>query len=242
MVGTLCVLGSGQTTGGPRRPFTNSIGMKFVPIGPGTFRMGSDSGDASEKPAHKITLTKGFYMQVTEVTQAQWQAVMGNSPSRMKGPDLPVEQVSWEDAQEFLKQLNAKEKGARYRLPREAEWEYAARAGLVWEAANLDPVAWSLVNSDYQTHPVGQKQPNGWGLYDMLGNVWEWCADRYGSEYYGKSPPVDPPGPAEGDLRVLRGGAWSLGSWEMGVAVRGRRLPGLKGDGVGFRCVRELGP
>ena len=244
----------------PPREFTNSMGMKFVRIEPGTFLMGSDSGDSDEeKPAHKVTLTKGFYMQMTEVTQKEWQAVMGDNPSSFKGPDLPVEQVSWEDALEFLKKLNAAEKGAKYRLPSEAEWEYAARAGQAGEPANLEAVAWYETNSGKQTHPVGQKQPNAWGLYDMLGNVYEWCADWYDYDFYAKSPSVDPPGPGSGKLRVLRGGSWDLygvmriqrtvdrvsfkfGAGVIHLAARGGDDPALRSKRDGFRCVRELFP
>jgi formylglycine-generating enzyme required for sulfatase activity len=221
--------------------------MKFVLIEPGTFLMGSDSGNADEKPVHKVTLTEGFYMQATEVTQRQWQRVMDNNPSFFKGPNLPADNVSWNDAQEFLKKLNAKEKGARYRLPSEAEWEYAARAGQAGEPPNLEAVAWNRANSGDQTHPVGQKQPNGWGLYDMLGNVWEWCADWHDSEYYANSPPVDPPGPAKGDLfRVLRGGSCVNNPGVGRVAGRSGDYPAdrvsSRGDFVGFRCVREVSP
>jgi len=224
----------------PPRTFTNSIGMKFVRIDPGSFKMGSDRDDAEEKPVHDVTLSKGFYLQATEVTQAQWQAVMGSNPSKFKGPDLPVEQVSWNDAQEFLQKLNAKERGARYRLPTEAEWEYAARAGQAGAPAKLDAVAWYDKNSGTQTHAVGQKQANGWGLYDMLGNVWEWCADWHDSEYYGKSPSVDPPGPTSGTYRVLRGGSWYFNARIARVALRVRDVPASRLYDRGFRCARTL--
>src|ERR1035437_2289810 len=153
----------------PPRQFTNSIGMKFVRIESGWFKMGSDSGDAGEKPVHEVTLSKGFYLQATEVTQAQWEAVMGSNPSDFKGPERPVESVSWDDAQEFLKKLNAKEKDTGYRLPSEAGWEYACRAGGQEPdiAPNLGEVAWWGENSGSETHPAGQKKPNAWGLYDM---------------------------------------------------------------------------
>ena len=226
----------------PSREFTNSVGMKFVLIEPGTFLMGSDTGTSDEKPVHKVTLTEGFYMQVTEVTQAQWQAVMGDNPSTFKGPERPVETVSWNDAQEFLKKLNTKEKGAKYRLPSEAEWEYAARAGQTGEPPNLDAVAWYNKNSDKQTHPVGQKQPNGWGLYDMLGNVAEWCADWWDEEYYAKSPPVDPSGPDKGSLRAERGSSWYYPAESTYVAYRDRPLIVRGLPWGGFRCVRELLP
>jgi formylglycine-generating enzyme required for sulfatase activity len=229
----------------PLREFTNSVGMKFVLIEPGTFLMGAGTPFTWDQPTHKVTLTKGFYMQVTEVTQAQWQAVMGSNPSQFKGPTLPVGQVSWDDAQEFLKKLNAVEKSAKYRLPTEAEWEYAARAGQTGEPPNLDAVAWYGENSDKQTHPVGQKQPNGWGLYDMLGNVAEWCADWYDSKYYTRSPPVDPSGPETGNDRVMRGGSISADSrfWTLfTLTSRGWNGPFRRFPDSGFRCVRELSP
>jgi formylglycine-generating enzyme required for sulfatase activity len=184
--------------------------MKFVWIDPVTFRMGSDDKNPDEKPAHMVTLSKGFYLQTTEVTQRQWEAVMGTNPSQFKGPDRPVETVSWEDAQEFLKKLNAKEKDSRYRLPSEAEWECACRAGGQEpdEAADLDEVAWWGENSSGATHPVGQKQPNAWGLFDMRGNVWEWVEDWYDGGGYAKGRQLDPVGPDSGCFRVLRGGSW----------------------------------
>jgi len=139
-----CVAALCQKPESPPREFTNSVGMKFVWIEPGSFQMGSQHGDADERPVHEVTLTKGFYLQATEVTQDQWVAVMGSNPSYFKGPDRPVEQVNWNDVQEFLQRLNEKEKDSRYRLPTEAEWEYACRAGSQEPdvAANLDEVAW----------------------------------------------------------------------------------------------------
>jgi formylglycine-generating enzyme required for sulfatase activity len=213
------------------REFTNSSGMKFVLIEPGTFVR------ERKKESRRVTLTESFYLQVTEVTQAQWRAVMGNNPSDFVGPNRPVEQVSWNDAQEFLKKLNAKEKGGRYRLPTEAEWEYAARAGDTGKPTNLDAVAWWP--PDRVTHPVGQKEPNGWGLYDMLGNVWEWCEDWYDKDYYRNSPSVNPKGPESGTYRVLRGGSWHSYSH----AREWHRLAGDAGvsmEYIGFRCARDV--
>jgi formylglycine-generating enzyme required for sulfatase activity len=217
--------------------------MKFVWIDPGSFRMGSDDKDADEKPAHTVTLSKGFYLQTTEVTQRQWEAVMGTNPSHFKGPDRPVEMVSWRDAQEFLKKLNAKEKDSRYRLPSEAEWEYACRAGGQEpdEAANLDEVAWWLMNSNRETHPVGQKKPNAWGLFDMRGNVWEWVEDWYGWDTYAKSRQLDPAGPGSGFFWVLRGGSWRFANTvDFRCARRGCRGPGFRVSYVGFRCARTF--
>jgi len=171
------------------------------------------------------------------VTQAQWEAAMGNNPSHFKGPDRPVECVSWNEAQEFLKKLSAKGEG-RFRLPTEAEWEYAARAGSREDRCGpVEEISWYDGNSDWQTHPVGQKLPNAWGLHDMLGNVWEWCQDWFGE--YPKGPVTDPKGPNSGEYRELRGGSWG---GDPGVLRASGRCGGGPGDGgniLGFRCVRE---
>jgi formylglycine-generating enzyme required for sulfatase activity len=179
----------------------NSTSIEFVKIAPGEFVMGCSTGDeacdADEKPAHRVQITKAFEIGKYEVTQAQWQAVMGSNPSTIKGDDHPVETVSKNDAHDFLEHLNAKNDGYRYRLPTEAEWEYAARAGST-KTASLDEVAWYAANSGDETHPVGQKKPNAWGLYDMLGNVREWVEDLYGRDYYSASPLADPTGQQAG--------------------------------------------
>ncbi|MFH1421813.1 MAG: formylglycine-generating enzyme family protein [Planctomycetota bacterium] len=206
--------------------FTNSIGIKFVKIEAGEFMMGSPENEKdrqSDETQHKVKITKPFYIQTTEVTQAQWKAVMGNNPSYFQGParaaaggdDLPVEKVSWDDAQEFIKKLNSKEGKNVYRLPTEAEWEYACRAGSTTrfcygdDESKLRDYAWYQDNSDSKTHPVGTKLPNAWGLYDMHGNVLEWCNDSYDAGYYTSSPANDPQGPTSGEGRVLRGGSWN---------------------------------
>jgi formylglycine-generating enzyme required for sulfatase activity len=236
----LPVAGQQTMPGGPPREFTNSIGMKFVLIEPGTFLMGSDSGEADEKPVHEVTLSKGFYLQTTEVTQAQWQAVMGYNPSFFKGPDRPVESVSWDDVQKFLEKLNAREKDTRYRLPAEAEWEHACRAGGQEPdaAQNLGEVAWWDRNSEGGTHPVGQKRSNAWGLYDMRGNVWEYVQDWYGG--YSPERTVDPQGPASGVNRVLRGGAWcTINSSYFRCAHRSYMWPADTDLSRGFRCARS---
>jgi formylglycine-generating enzyme required for sulfatase activity len=214
--------------------------MKFVRIDPGSFKMGSqDYG-----PVHEVTLSKGFYLQATEVTQTQWEAVMGANPSHFKGPDRPVERVSWDDAQEFLRRLNEREKDTRYRLPTEAEWEYACRAGGQEPdtAPNLDDVAWWGKNSKNETHPVGQKKPNAWGLYDMRGNVMEWVQDGYGP--YSPEAQVDPQGPPSGRARVLRGGSGGNGNAEdLRCACRWFiRRPGswARHPEDGFRCARTF--
>ena len=189
----------------------NTIGMKFRLIQPGSFMMGSEKGDSSEKPVHKVTLTKGFYIGVYEVTQEEWEKVMGSNPSHFKGRKNPVERVSWEDAQEFARKLSEKE-NVMYRLPTEAEWEYACRAGTTaeyyWGDDGIGRYAWYIGNQDGTTHPVGQKKPNAWGLYDMSGNVWEWCGDWYSPAYPADKEAVDPKGAAGGSFRVFRGGSW----------------------------------
>jgi formylglycine-generating enzyme required for sulfatase activity len=180
------------------------LNMEFVKIAPGEFMMGCSVGDIDcnddERPVHRVQITKPFEIGKYEVTQSQWQAVMGSNPSTIKGDDRPVETISRTEAQDFLTKLNARNDGYRYRLPTEAEWEYAARAGSTAPyAGRLDDVAWYAGNSNDETHPVGKKKPNAWGLYDMEGNVREWVEDWYASDYYSRSPVVDPTGPAAGE-------------------------------------------
>lgn len=238
---TPCMGQRNETARTPRKASRNSIGMEFVRIEPGSFNMGSDAGDTDEKPVHQVTLTKGFELQTTEVTQAQWQAVMGNNPSAFKGQNLPVEQVSWTEVQVFLKKLNAKENSTRYRLPTEAEWEYACRAGGREPdvAPNLDAVAWRAGNSSGTTHPVGLKKPNAWGLYDMRGNVWEWVQDWIGT--YPAAAQVDPQGAGSATYRGMRGGSWRLDILtRFRCAYRGGSKPDHRGNSIGFRCARSL--
>jgi formylglycine-generating enzyme required for sulfatase activity len=198
-------------------PTKNAVGMEFVKVAPGEFMMGCSTGDsecqADEKPVHRVQITKAFEIGKYEVTQAQWQAVMGSNPSTVKGDDHPVETISKEEAQDFLAKLTARNDGYRYRLPTEAEWEYAARAGES-TPVSLDEVAWYAANSDDQSHPVGQKKPNAWGLYDTLGNVREWVSDQYAMNFYSNSPLADPTGPQPG-----QGGPPQRGSFG-----RGRRF------------------
>ena len=181
-------------------PLKNAIGMEFVRVAPGEFTMGCSSNDpqcnGDENPRHRVQITKGFEIGKYEVTQAQWVALMQSNPSSGKGDTRPVESVSKIEAQDFITKLNARNDGYRYRLPTEAEWEYAARAGMdAPYSGPLDQVAWYAANSEDETHPVGQKKPNAWGLYDTQGNVREWVSDFYSSVYYGMSPAVDPIGP-----------------------------------------------
>jgi formylglycine-generating enzyme required for sulfatase activity len=183
-----------------------------------------------ETPQHRVSISKPFYLGKHEVTQAQWTAIMGNNPSQFKGRSNPVEKVSWDDIQTFINRLNKKEGHNRYRLPTEAEWEYAARAGTTGaysfgdDADSLGRYAWYRENSEKKTHPVGQKEANAWGLYDMHGNVWEWVQDWYGERYYRHSPDSDPKGPSSGSSHVARGGCWfgpvehSRSAYRVGIA------------------------
>jgi formylglycine-generating enzyme required for sulfatase activity len=201
--------------------------------------MGSENGYADEKPVHRVRISRAFEMGKYEVTQAQWQAVMGSNPSLFKGANLPVESASWNDAQQFIQKLNARNDGYIYRLPTEAEWEYACRASSTGDyAGNLDAMAWYDKNSGGKTHPVGQKQPNDWGLHDMHGNVLEWCQDWYDDNYYAQSQNVDPRGSATGSFRALRGGSWYRGARYCRSAIRHRLTPDFSLNRLGFRLVR----
>ncbi len=220
---------------------TNTIGMEFVRIPAGTFRMGSDSA-SNEGPVHEVTISRAFYLGKHEVTQGQWEAVMGSNPSWFNGcgADCPVEQVSWEEAQAFIRALNEQEGvPGRYRLPTEAEWEYAARAGTAGDRyGELDEIAWYSGNSEGRTHPAGRKAANAWGLHDMLGNVEEWVADWFAGDYYASSPRTDPQGPESGSNRVLRGGGWHRSGRGCRASRRYNSSPGNRRDILGFRLLR----
>jgi formylglycine-generating enzyme required for sulfatase activity len=226
----------------PGEVITNSLGMKFAWIPPGTFCMGSDQYDG-EKPVHRVTLTKGFYMGVHPVTQAQWEAVMKSHPSHFQGADRPVEKVTWDDSQDFCERL-AKLMGKAVRLPTEAEWEYACRAETTTDyysgngEAALKKVGWYAGNSNSQTQPVGKLAPNRWGLYDTHGNVWEWCQDWYGP--YPKGGVTDYIGSKESDYRVLRGGCWHRDPVTCRAARRGARAPFRRNHGCGCRVAFRL--
>jgi len=217
----------------------------FVRIPPGEFTMGTQYGAwrsfwanaGDERPAHHVRIRKAFEIGVYPVTQAQWEFMMGFNPSGDRGTKRPVESVSWNGAQEYLLRLNALGDGYTYRLPTEAEWEYAARAGSVADPEASRDNAWLVGNSDDITHDVGQKQPNAWGLYDMLGNVWEWCQDWYDASYYRSSPVDDPPGPSNGITRVIRGGCFR--DFAARPAKRNCFSPGLRLMSGGFRSVRQ---
>jgi len=228
----------------PDKTLANSIGMEFVLIPAGTFTMGSEDGESDERPTRQATISRPFYLGKYEVTQGQWQTIMGNNPSLFQGDSkLPVEQVWWSDVQAFIGKLNAKEGGTRYRLPTEAEWEYAARAGSTSaysfgnEASRLGEYAWYRDNSGGKTHPVGQLQPNAWGLYDMHGNVMEWVQDWYGR--YSEKPVTDHQGPPSGSHRMRRGGAWNSVATVCRSANR-YSVPGFRDDFLGFRLVRAV--
>jgi formylglycine-generating enzyme required for sulfatase activity/serine/threonine protein kinase/RNA polymerase subunit RPABC4/transcription elongation factor Spt4 len=211
----------------------------FVFVQGGTFMMGNEEGESREQPVHEVELDD-FYIGTYPVTQAQWQAVMGSNPSWFKGDNHPVQSVSWEDAQAFIRKLNDLT-GKTFRLPTEAEWEYAARGGQKSRgyryagSDNLHDVGWFEENSDGQPHPVGRKRPNELGIYDMSGNVCEWCNDRYDYEYYQKSPRRNPQGPASGEFRLYRGGSWYYEAAYCGSAYRNSNTPGSKGTNLGFR-------
>lgn len=222
------------------------ISFAFVPAG--SFEMGSTQSD-DEKPIHTVKISLGFWMQTTEVTQGQWKAVMGALPSKcgfgslsgnFLGDTKPIICVSWDDAQEFVRQMNLKSDGYKYRLPTEAEWEYAARSGTTGNyAGNIDALAWYGGNSGGSTHDVATKQANAWGLYDMHGNVWEWCQDWYDGGYYAKSPASDPVGPSVGSNRVFRGGGWGNAAGYLRSAYRVSYAPSLRSRYLGFRLLRQ---
>ena len=254
------------------KTLTNSVGIEFVLVPAGSFQMGTATPSCpkddpsteknerqacmsnvfpNEQPQHKATISRAFYLGKTEVTQQQWVAVMGTNPSGFNSKKVggdsrnhPVENVSWGDVQAFIQKLNKKEGKAVYRLPTEAEWEYACRAGSRGkysfgdDDSELGRYAWIEGNSGEKTHPVGQLRPNAWGLYDMHGNVWEWVQDWYGEEYYGSSPSTDPSGPSEGSGRVYRGGSWFFGAVLARAAFRSPALPVQHYDSLGFRLAR----
>lgn len=216
---------AGETMTGPH-------GIELVWCPPGTFTMGEGDG------AHQVTLTKGFWIGKTPVTQDQWQKVMGSNPSHFKGPQKPVEMVSWNDAQEFLNKL-----GAGYRLPTEAEWEYACRAGSTTRycfgdsQGELREYAWFAPNRGRTTYPVGQKKPNAWGIHDMHGNVCEWCQDWYGG--YPKGAVTDPTGADQASARVRRGGSWHDVASLCLSAYRYGSEPGYRYSTLGFRVAAD---
>jgi formylglycine-generating enzyme required for sulfatase activity len=223
----------------PGTVMSNQLGIEFAYIPSGSFVMGSDKGGADERPARRVTIRKGFYIGRYEITQAQWLTVMGENPSNFKGEDLPVEQVSWADAQNFIRKLNERGDPFVYRLPTEAEWEYACHAQMTGESmGTIDVLAWYFNNSAGKTHPVGEKQANAWGVYDMLGNVWEWCEDVYHETYRG-APTDGSAWLSGGDqkYKVLRGGSWIDNAFYCRVNERIRATPDARQRNSGLRIV-----
>ena len=234
---------------------SNSLGMTFRLIPAGTFVMGSPSdelGRESDETQYTVTISESFYMQTTEVTQGQWKAIMDNNPSYFDscGLNCPVEYVSWEDTQTFIATLNAMGEGS-YTLPTEAQWEYAARAGSnkaftngdisnTTTDSNLDVMGWYLSNSNSTPHAVAQKQANAWGLFDMHGNVWEWCYDYY--DTYPTGSVTDPVGPSSSSSRVVRGGGWNYNASLSRSAERHYNTPNIRNEHMGLRLLRTLNP
>ncbi len=234
----------------------NRLGMSFILIPPGQFNMGSKDWKDSQ-PIHRVRITRPFYMGFAPVTQAQWEKVMLENPSYYKDgklfkfgflkkktrPDCPVESVSWDDSQVFISRLNSISPEHDYRLATEAEWEYAARAGSTGNYcfdgvfALLDNFAWYTLNSHNKTHPVASKEPNLWGLYDIHGNVWEWCHDGYDEGYYAHSPAEDPPGHLTESFKVIRGGCWDTSAMNCSLAIRNSRPPEHRSTICGLRIV-----
>lgn len=241
---TLCVLmslpcaGNGTSSGAR----TDLVAIEMAVIPGGTLRRGADSPGKRVHTAAILSFNMGKY----EVTQGQWRAVMGSNPAHFKaGDNYPVESVSWDDCQAFIVKLN-EITGRNYRLPTEAEWEYACRAGTAGERyGSLAAIAWYERNSRNRTQPVGEKQPNAFGLYDMLGNVWEWCQDRYsdhpaqGEPSYSNPAQVKRSGPGWDSLRVFRGGSWGDGASYLRASLRGSFDPGQRGNYLGFRLAAD---
>jgi len=234
-----------KAAGGMMINLGSGISMRLVEIKPGRFMMGSPLSEifrGDDEQQYEATISRAFFLGQTEVTQAQWEAVMGRNPSRFTGdPSRPVEGVSWDDAQEFCRRLSQKT-GMNFRLPTEAEWEYACRAGTMTaysfgnDASRLGEFAWFQGNSDESTKPVGTREPNLWGLYDMHGNVWEWVEDRYGD--YPSEATTDPPGRRAGPTRGVRGGSWNYHAPLCRAAFRHNLVPTHRSDFVGFRVAR----
>ncbi len=231
-------------------PIVNSVGMVLVPIPAGEFVMGAwgtEYDQDDDETRHPVRINKPFYLGMTEVTQSQWESVMGTTPWTVQipakeGADYPTTYVHWDDAMEFCRKLSEKE-GVKYRLPTEAEWEYACRAGTTTaysfgdDVSRLGDYAWHVGNSGNTTHPVGEKLPKNWGLFDMHGNVWEWCQDWYGG-YETEQMLSYPVGAASGSRRVLRGGAFSVHPENVRAADRNTNRPVNRNRNIGFRVAR----
>ena len=240
----LIINGGGESEFKNRTFTVNGVSFEMIAVEGGTFTMGATSEQGSdayddEKPAHQVTLSS-YYIGKTEVTQELWQAVMGSNPSKFSGTNLPVEKVSWEDCQSFVIKLNELT-GKNFRLPTEAEWEYAARGGNKSNGFkfsggnNIAEVAWYSGNGNKISHPVATKAPNELGIYDMSGNVWEWCSDWYSSSYYTSSSQTNPTGPNSGSYRVYRGGSWSGNDRYCRVSHRDSNYPSYRFNYLGLR-------
>lgn len=233
-----------ETPGTYTANLPNSVKLEMILIPAGNFSMGANNGKDDEKPVHNVAISKPFYIGKYEVTQRQWKAMMGDLPNRcylgsMNRDDYPLICATWDDVQAFIKKLNDQTNDGKYRLPTEAEWEYAARAGTTGDyAGNLEDITWYDSNSNKEIHAVGMKKANAWGLYDMHGNVWEWCEDWYDSGYYANSPGVDPKGPNEGSKRIYRGGSSYDPAKECRSAARDSYAPANTLGSLGFRLVK----
>ena len=240
----LIINGGGESEDSNQTFTVNGVSFDMIAVEGGTFTMGATAEQASdaysdEKPTHQVTLSS-YYIGKTEVTQELWQAVMGSNPSKFSGTNLPVEKVSWEDCQSFVIKLNELT-GKNFRLPTEAEWEYAARGGNKSNGFkfsggnNIAEVAWYSENGNKISHPVATKAPNELGIYDMSGNVWEWCSDWYSSSYYSSSSQNNPTGPASGSYRVFRGGDWNYKARYCRVSFRNYSSPTKRFNYLGLR-------
>jgi formylglycine-generating enzyme required for sulfatase activity len=242
-MGVAFMLVSGQE-GHKKASFANGvltvgdIAYEFARVPAGKFPMGSENRYNNEKPVHAVSLN-AFLMGRTEVTQGLWQAVMGSNPAHFKnGGECPVEMVSWNDCQEFIDRLNDWT-GGGFRLPSEAEWEYACRAGSSGApGAGIDESAWYRDNSGGKTHPLAGKKSNAWGLHDMLGNVLEWCQDWFAEDYYSRSPASNPRGPKSGAYRVVRGSGWRSSAEGVCCTIRINSAPHYSFNTIGLRLAR----
>jgi formylglycine-generating enzyme required for sulfatase activity len=234
-LGTISPAAAQDKKPAPKTKVNPKDGLTYVWVEAGTFQMGCSMGDtncsADENPAHQVTLTKGFWIGQMPVTQSAYKKVAGSNPSNFQGDQLPVEKMNWADANKFCQNVDM-------RLPTEAEWEYAARGGVAGPRyGDPDAIAWYTGNAMEKTHEVGQKQPNAYGLYDMLGNVWEWVADYY--QRYPDGAQTDPKGPAMGTARILRGGSWKDVATFTRASYRNGSMAGFRIDDFGFRCAGD---
>ena len=247
---TLIVLASdsGEKNG---KTFHTSLGIDFVLIPAGSFMMGLSPDELflprymDAMPKHEVRIHRPFYLSRHEITQRQWRVVMGKNPSNFTGKNRPVENITWHQVQEFIRRLNLRDNTRSYRLPTEAEWEYACRAGSVTQfhfgddREKLDRFGWHCHNSDFETHPVGKLPPNDWGLYDMHGNAAEWCQDWYEGYPHSGVFSSDPSGPISGTEKMIRGGAWDQAASFCRSAARSRNVPNDGSVLVGFRLAKD---